>query len=217
MNRMKPQGRKIQKIDPEDLAKIITIYDSMMYLIRSPENKDFKKSCLEKAIKNNTIYKGYRWNFVEKDDDPNISTAKPTHIIKKAENQKYEMVLQLNNTKTKIIDSAPTKKYFLEKFKISSNTLSRAIKNNKKIEDSYIVNYSDCPEKLLKTYKGTTTRKVNTANKLGPIKRIDPISKNEVIFDTFDEINVKLGFKRPTIKKAIENKTLHGGSLWIYC
>jgi hypothetical protein len=59
-------------------------------------------------------------------------------------------------------------------------------------------------------FNGSTIRKVNAANSLGPIIRVDPITKDEVTFNTFEEIDNRLGFRRPTIKKAIDNKTLWG-------
>jgi hypothetical protein len=74
----KPKGQKIQKIDPDNFQKIIEVYDSMVYALRSPENNGFQRSCIQLAIKKNTIYKGFRWNYVKKNEDPNISKALPT-------------------------------------------------------------------------------------------------------------------------------------------
>jgi phage anti-repressor protein len=210
----KPKGRKIQKIDPKDLTKVVKIYDSMMFLLRSPENERFKKPCMEKAIKNNLIYKDYRWNYVEEGDDPKISKAKPTTESK---TQNSDIILQLNDTKTEILDSFSTKKELKKKLGIGAEKLKKIIQNGTKFNNHYFVLYSDCPKLLLDNYNGSTIRIVKASNALGPIKRIDPITKGEIIFNTFDEINVKLGFRRPTIKKAIENKTMWGGFLWEFC
>ena len=47
--------------------------------------------------------------------------------------------------------------------------------------------------------------------------QINPVTKTEHIFNSFDEINIKLGIKMQTIKKAIKNNVLYGGSIWKYC
>jgi hypothetical protein len=213
-NIRKPQGRKIQKIEPNDLTKVVKVYDSMMYLLRSPENDRFKKPCMEKAINSNLIYQGYRWCFVEDGCDPNISVAKPT---KESKCQNSDVILQLNESKTKILNSFSTKKELSKELKITKKRLNKMMQEDIKFNNCFYVTYSECPDELLKKFNGSTTRKVNASNSLGPIKRIDPITKSEIIFNTFDEINVKLGYRRVTIKKAIDNKTLYGGHIWEYC
>ena len=213
-NTRKPQGRKIQKIDSNDITKVVKIYDSMIYLVRSPENEKLKKPCLEKAIKNNTIYHGYRWNFVEGNDDPNISKALPTVLPKST--QSSEMIFQLNETKTEILDSFPTQKELAGKLGVSKDKLYKIIKNDMKFNNCYFAFSSKCSAELIKKYNGVTTRTIY-ASSCGKIKQINPITGNEIIFNTFDEIDIKLGFRRVTIKKAIENKSLWGGSLWEYC
>jgi hypothetical protein len=213
-NSRKPAGRKIQKIDPNDLTKVIKVYDSMMYLMRSPENIRFKKACIEKALKKNLIYKDYRWCFVEKDEDPQISHAKPTVASKIID---VDIILQLNDTKTKILTSFPTKKEAKKNLGITIDKLNQILQNGTKQYNYYLVRYSDCPKALLDKFDGSTIRTVKAANSLGPIKKIDPITKDEIIFNTFEEIDIRLGHRRTTIQKAIENKTLWGGSIWEYC
>jgi hypothetical protein len=213
-NARKPAGRKIQQIDPNDLTKVIKVYDSMSYLMRSPENIRFKKACLEKALNKNLIYKDYRWCYVEKDQDPKVSHAKPTVASKSID---ADVILQLDETKSKILNTFSTKKEAVKNLGICINKLNKIIQNGEKIYKYYLINYSDCSKELLDKYDGSTIRKVKAANSLGPIKRIDPITKNEVIFNTFEEIDIRLGFRRPTIKKAIETKTLWGGFSWEFC
>jgi hypothetical protein len=212
-NARKPAGRKIQKIDPNDLKKVVKVYESMAYLMRSPENIRFKKACLEKALNKNLIYKDFRWCYVEKDADDKVSHAKPT-VESKSINA--DVILKLDNAKTKILESYPTKKEAIKNLGITMEKLNKIIQNGDKIYNYYLVLYSNCPKTLLDKFEGSTIRKVNAANSLGPIIRVDPITKDEVIFNTFEEIDNRLGFRRPTIKKAIDNKILWGGFLWKY-
>lgn len=212
-NAKKPQGRKIQKIDQNDLKKIVTLYDSMMYLLRCPENARLKRFNIIKAIETNTIYQGYRWNFVEKNEDPNISIVKATDLSKKE--YKADVVLQLDEEKTKILNSYTTKIKLATELKITKIKLNKIIENNLKHNGHYYVLHQQCPESLLKGYDGSTSRTIKTG--VSSIKQINPITKDEIIFNTFDEISVKLGIKPRTIKKAIEDKIICNGSIWKYC
>jgi hypothetical protein len=212
-NAKKPQGRKIQKIDPKDITKVITTYDSMIYLLRCPENEKLKRYSILEAIDDNTIYQGYRWNFVEKNDDPNVSKAKPTNTSKKE--YKTDVILELNNTKTKILGSYSTKISLLTKLGITKKKLNKIIQEKTRFDDCYYIFHKDCPKTLLKDFDCPTTRTIKTSNSK-PIIQINPVTKTEHTFNSFDELNIKLGIKKQTIKKAIENNTLCGGSIWKY-
>lgn len=209
----KPLGRKIQMIDPNDLKKVIKVYDSMMYLMRAPENDRFSKAGVEKALTNNTIYQGYRWCYVENGDDPIVSKAKPT--VPSKSTQKSDVILQLNNTKTQIIKHFQTQKELAKYLSVSVCKARKIMKNNIKHNDNYYIYYYDCSPELIKKY-GDIKKRVVSAQSCGKICRIDPITLSETVFETFEEIDTKLGIRRPTIKKAIETKTMHAGSLWKY-
>jgi MSV199 domain len=214
-NRMKPAGRKIQKIDPNNIKNIIKVYDSMVYLLRSPENIDINvnKHGLQVAIKNNDVYKGYRWNFVEKDEDPNISKAAPT--ANKRKEFDTDIILQLNETKTEIVGSFYTKKEVKDKFRLNQPKLEKLLNGDTKYKKCYFVKYKDCPPKLLENYDGPNNRVILAQSK--QIKQIHATTKEETIFNNLNEISIKLGFKYKTIKNAIENRILVGGSIWKYC
>ena len=211
-NTQRPQGKKIRKIDPENLENIITVYESMMYLLRSPGNDRLKRHGILEAIEKNTVYEGYRWNFVEKDEDPNIANAKPTSETKRK--YKADVILQLNETKTKILKSFLTKVQLCTELKISKKPLNNIIEKGTKYNGRYYVLCRDCPEELLKKFDGPTVRTIRISKNMHPIKQINPITKEEVIFNTLEEISVKLGFNAASIQKAIKNETMHGGSIW---
>ena len=209
-----PQGRKIQKIDQNDITKVITVYESMMYLLRSPENSKLNRYGIQDAIAKNTIYQGYRWNFVEKNDNPNISKAKPTDTSKKEYGT--DVILQLNSTKTTILASYCTKISLANELEITKRKLNKIIQEKLKFGNCYYVFHKDCPKELLKDFDCPTIRTIKT-NKSKQIIQINPITKAEYVFNSFDEIQLKVGFKRQTIQKAIDTNTMYGGSIWKYC
>jgi hypothetical protein len=209
----KPKGRKIQKIDPNNLKNVIKVYDSMVYALRCPDNKGCQKTGIQFAIKNNSIYKGYRWDFVEEGDDPKISKVPKTNTdIKKP--SIINTIIELNSTKTEILDTYNTKDKILKKYKISKKTLIDIIEDNKLFDDKYFIEYHKCPQDLIDKYDKPINRLLHKNAK--QIKQIHPITKDIVIFNTFTEIQNKFGICPKTIKNAIDEKIVHYGYLWEY-
>jgi len=97
----KPKGQKIHKIDPNNLQNIIKTYDSMIYLLRSPENNGFNKSGILNAISKFRIYKGFRWNFIDKELKDTVEYKYSTPI--------RDPILKLNETKDIILETYKTK------------------------------------------------------------------------------------------------------------
>jgi len=208
-----PKGRKIQKIDPNNLQNIIKIYDSMVYALRCPDNKGFQKSGIQTAIKKNNIYKNYRWNFVEPDEDPTISKAQPTVELKNKP-PIIDTILELNSHKTEIIDSYYTKDYIATKLKIGKLRIRKLIENGEMYNNHYYIEYNKCPQILLNNYKKPINRIIPSHSKL--IKQIHPITKDTIIFNSLTEINIKFGICSKTILNAIDNKLVCSGYIWQY-
>ena len=208
-----PKGQKIQKIDPDNFKNIIKIYDSMIYLLRSPENNGFHKSSIQTAIKNNRIYKNFIWNFVKKGEDPTIANILPT-VNFKAKPPIRSTILKLNSTKTEILDSFYTKEFLGKELKISKIKVKNIITHNKLYNNNYYIEYLKCPDDLLIKYNKPINRIIPTNSK--SIKQINPLNNEVVIFNTFNEIYIKYSFCSSTLIYAIKNKTIHGGFLWEY-
>ena len=207
-----PKGRKIQKINPNNF-KDFKVYDSMIYVLRANENIGFQKSSLQVAIRDNRIYKGWRWNFVEKDEDPNIVNIQPTENYE-TKASIISTILQLNKDKTEIINTFHTKDFLAKELNLSKPKMKKIIQNEELHNDYYYIEHHKCSEELLKNYKKEINRKVPT-NSI-QIKQIHPITKEIVIFNSLTEIYIKFGVSSSTIKKAIENKLLNNGYLWEY-
>lgn len=66
------------------------------------EDNQIRRPSINKAINENTIYKGYRWSYVNRDLDPNI-----IHNIDETKETKIQNVgyiAKLNKDKTEIIN-----------------------------------------------------------------------------------------------------------------
>ncbi len=94
----KPLGRKVQKIDINNINNVIKVYNSMAYAIKAPENKNFNKTCIQDAIKYNRPYRGFRCDYVENGQNENISKIKPSAPSKKIID-KISTIVKLNSQK----------------------------------------------------------------------------------------------------------------------
>ena len=209
----KTNGKRIQKIDPNNFKNIIKIYDSMIYLIRSPENKGFQKSSIQNAIKGNKIYKDFRWNYINKGDNPNISNILPT-VECKTKKHIIDTILKLNSTKTEILDSYATKAILAKELKINIRTIRKNIDNNEKHGDNYFIEYHRCPKELIEKYDKIIKKNISPCSK--QIKQINPSTNEIIIFNSLTEIYTKYGYSNPYILNAIKDKKIYKGFLWEY-
>ena len=98
---LKTLGPKLQQIDPQTL-KIIKVYDSISECLKS--NCEFKRSSITKSIKDNSVYRGFRWCSVDRELDSNIlHNIQPTaQTNSKTQNIGY--IAKLNADKTEILN-----------------------------------------------------------------------------------------------------------------
>ena len=200
----KPKGQKIHKIDPNNLENIIKTYDSMVYLLRSPECNGYNKSGILKAISDSRIYKGYRWNFINKDITPTVEYKSSVPI--------RDAILKLNDTKNLIIETFTTKDEAAKILGIAKLTMRNIIKNQEKHNMYYYIEYSKCPLHIIEKYDKPIFGINSTHAK--KIKQINPITNTYIYFNNLNEIQLKLGIASKTIINSINDKTVHAGSLW---
>jgi len=208
-----PKGRRIQKIDPNNLTCVLEVFDGMVALLRSTHGYLYNKRSIQDAIKKNTIFANYRWNFVNHGEDPFISKVLPTVALKRA-SVLVEPIIKLDETKTKIIKVYKTKSECEKDNNISSFKLKNSLENNKMIESSYYILSSACDKDLLIRYNINLDDYKHIPHNAKKIIKINPLTKEEEIFNTMDEINRKLGVNGKNINEAIKNNSLCMGYYW---
>ncbi len=205
------RGRKIQKINPNNLNVIVQVYDSMIHVLRSNDGVTYSKNPIQNAIKNKTIYKGFRWCFVEKGEDPNISKAEPTDQTRTT--RITEPIVKLNETKTEIINIYNTQEECFLNNGLTKPKLRELIKSNKLFHNVYFCKITDCDSALLQKYNiSNSLFKKQTRSK--SIIGINPLTNEETLFKTISEIPIKLGGTEASINSAIKNKTIYNGYYW---
>ena len=62
-------GPRLQKIH-SDTLELVKVYESVSEAMK--ENPDIKRPSMNKAVRENTVYHGYRWLLVDRDLDPSV-------------------------------------------------------------------------------------------------------------------------------------------------
>jgi len=138
-------GPRLQQINPETLT-LTKVYDSVAECIKE-SNFKMKRPSLVKAIKENTVYNGYRWAFVDRDSDPNvISNINPT---KQTHAQNVGYIAKLNSAKSEILNVYIDRKTAAKNNNYDSlSALDNPVKNETLTNGHYYILYEKCSDDL---------------------------------------------------------------------
>ena len=142
-------GPRLQKINPETL-QLIKVYESVTEAMN--EDKNIKRPSISKAVEENTIYCGFRWQLVERNLDPNtIYSLEPT---KQTKVQNLGYIAKLNSNKSEILNvyldrktSAELNGYY------STSTLDNHVKNETLTNNNYYILYDKCDLEIVEKFE----------------------------------------------------------------
>ena len=142
-------GPRLQKIHPDTL-ELVKVYDSVSEVMK--ENSDIKRPSMNKAVRENTVYHGYRWLLVDRDLDPSVihGTVLPT---KKTRPQNLGYIAQLDGDKTKIMNVYIDRKTAAHCNGYESSGLDVPVKKSIISRGFYYKLYDDCDEELRTTFE----------------------------------------------------------------
>ena len=141
-------GPRLQKIHPDTL-ELVKVYESVSEAMK--ENPDIKRPSMNKAVRENTVYHGYRWLLVDRDLDPNvIHDVLPT---KKVRPQVVGYIAQLNGDKTKILNVYIDRKTAAHCNGYESSGLDVPVKKSIVSRGFYYKLYDDCDEELREAFE----------------------------------------------------------------
>jgi prophage antirepressor-like protein len=141
-------GPRLQKIHPDTL-ELVKVYESVSEAMK--ENPDIKRPSMNKAVRENTVYHGYRWLLVDRELDPNvIHEILPT---KKVRPQNLGYIAQLNGDKTKILNVYIDRKTAAHCNGYESSGLDIPVKKSIVSRGFYYKLYDDCDEELRETFE----------------------------------------------------------------
>jgi phage anti-repressor protein/uncharacterized protein YjgD (DUF1641 family) len=199
-------GRKIQKIDPDNLHVIIETYKDMETLLNTEH--DCSETGIRTAIVENRIYKNYRWIFV---NDNEQSQIQPTVVSKKSG---CMVVFEVNETRTEILNHFKSLGDFAKHLKISKCKARNIIDKKTKYNECYYIYYNDCKYSLIQKYPNEIP--IHTPAGSIKVKSIHPLTKEETIFPSLKHAHDAYKIHHKTVHRAIEGKRIANGHYWEY-
>jgi prophage antirepressor-like protein len=180
---------KVYQYSPSDLINPIKIFDSPSDVERIISNTS--TAALKRASANNTIYKEYRWKYVNRTEEPPEKIEETVPSKQKLSEVKYIAMIDIK--KTKILAVYSSQKEAVESRNMKCNSFTRAIQQQHISSGHYWNFFEDCPiemqEEYLKTNKLPEKYVKNNGTK---IQKIDPTTKN--VLSTYNS-------KRDIVKK----------------
>jgi len=136
-------GPRLQKINPETM-QLIKTYETVSECMR--ENSNIKRPSINKAIKENTIYNGFRWTYVDRELDSNI-----IHNIqetKKTNPQNLGYITKLDSSKSKILNIYLDRKTAALQNGYSMSGLDNHVKHGSLTKGFFYILYENCSDEL---------------------------------------------------------------------
>jgi hypothetical protein len=148
-------GPRLKKIHPETL-QILHVYETVTECMK--EDHAMKRPSINKAVRESTVYRGFRWQLVDRELDPHtIQNIEPTKVTKV---QKNGYVAKVNQEQTEIIHVYLDRKTAAQCNQYPSiSSLDNAVKNHTLKDGYYYQLYEEC-DTLLKSKFQTRYGKV---------------------------------------------------------
>ena len=145
-------GPRLQQIDPDTMT-LVKWYESMEDFLKQNGFNTFKRPSIAKAIENNTVYKGFRWSFVDRNQDPNILGNLMVTKQTKARNLGY--VAKLNQAKSKILAVYLDRKVAAAAHGLCHSALEKPVKTGRIHNGHYYMMYENVNSGLRQEFKSS--------------------------------------------------------------
>ena len=137
-------GPRLQKIHPETF-ELLHVYETVTECMKEDHNR--KRPSINKAVRENTVYHGFRWQLVDRELDPHTIQIEPTKPTKV---QKNGYVAKVNQEQTEILHVYLDRKTAARYNKYPSiASLDNTVKNHTIKDGHYYQLYEEC-DALLK-------------------------------------------------------------------
>jgi hypothetical protein len=138
-------GDRVQKINPETL-QLIKVYESVAEVMKESNHK-IKRPSLVKAVSENTVYQGFRWEFVDRNVDPTqLYDIQPT---RKTKVQNLGYIAKLNAEKTKILNIYLDRKTAAVNNGYTMSALDTPVKTGALTNNNYYMLFDKCTDELI--------------------------------------------------------------------
>lgn len=201
-------GPRLQQIHPESLT-IVKVFECVTDAMNA--DKAIKRPSITKAVNENTVYCGFRWQLVERDLDPNIiHYLQPT---RQTQQQNVGYIAKLNSSKTEILNVYLDKKTACrENGGLTASALDTPIKNDAPHHGVYYMLYDKCSDELKEAFEEKHTNGVSPLLYKNGVGQFDALLHTMVReFGCKYDCIRELKMSDKTLARSLENKTVYNG------
>lgn len=207
---------RVYQYNPDNLETPLNIYESPSEVERSKELEHLKISPvpLRTAAQNNTIYKGFRWFFVKRDESPPEKipeTCQTSHS-----SPQVKLLAMIDIKKTKIMEVYASQKEAVEARNMKSNSFTRAIQQYSISSGHYWKFFEDCPQEWRDEYLKDHKLPEKHRSPCGKgVQQICP-STHAILKVYSSNRDVVKEFKMSPVKlrESLKTGEIHNGYIW---
>jgi len=208
---------KVYQYNPTDLINPIKIFDSPSEMERTMENAS--TAALKRASINNTIYKGYRWKYVNRTEEPPEQIEETVAIKQQLSEVKYIAMIDIK--KTKILAVYSSQKDAVQARNMKCNSFTRAIQQQHVSSGHYWNFFEDCDKEMQEEYlKSNSLPEKYVKNNGTKIQKIDPTTKNVLAtYNSKRDIVKKYQISYNKLNSMVDANSdeVYNGFIWKKC
>ena len=203
---------KIYQYNPDNLTTPIKMYNGPSDVER--QNATFSPTPLKLSSRNNTIYKGYRWLYVNRNEEP-PQELEPTKETKNI-SPEVQFIAMIDIKKTKILAVYSNQKQAVEARNLKCNSFTRAIQQQSLSSGMYWNFFDKCSEEMQTEYLSHSKlpeKYVPACSK--KVQQIDP-KTNEIIktYNSNREVCNVAQISTAVIRRITETGEIYNGYKW---
>jgi prophage antirepressor-like protein len=207
---------RVYQYNPDDLEKPLNIYESPSEVERSKELDYLKISPvpLRSASQNNTIYKGFRWFFVKRDESPPEKipeTSQTTHS-----SPQVKLLAMIDIKKTKIMEVYTSQKEAVEARNMKCNSFTRAIQQYSISSGHYWKFFEDCPQEWRDEYLKDHKLPERHRSSCGKgVEQICPKTMTVLkVYSSNRDVVKEFKMSPVKLRESLKTGEIHNGYIW---
>jgi phage anti-repressor protein len=195
-------GARLQQINPETM-QLVKVFETVSECLKI--NSNYKRPSLDKAVRENSIYHGFRWLYVDRELDPNtIYSIVPT---KQTKIQYNDFIIKINQEKTEILNIyLDRKSASISNGYKSDSSLDEPVKSGSLYKGFYYILYNDCSDELKNKFIEKNGIPILYKDGIGQYD-----SNNKLIREFICKNNCckSLGISDKSLRKALEKNIMY--------
>ena len=206
---------KVYQYNPDNLTTPINMYNGgPLEIERNNPTIMMSPASLKQASQNNTIYKGFRWLYVNRNEEPPLE-LEPTKETKHV-SPEVQFIAMIDIKKTKILAVYSNQKEAVEARNMKCSGFTRAIQQQSLSSGHYWNFFDKCSQEMIDEYLSHSKlpeKYVPTVSK--KVQQIDPRT-NEIVktYNSNTDVCKTAQISTATLRRITKTDEIYNGYKW---